>query len=428
MDKKYFHSVILKDEMCIGCTRCLKVCPTEAIRVRDGKARIIDEKCIDCGECIRICPNHAKTAITDSIDIIKKFKYNIAIPSLVLYGQFSANIGINEMLTAVKRIGFDEVFEATRGASIISSVLHDRVLKEGKIHKPLINSACPAIVRLIQVRFPDLLPNLVDIETPVEVAARIAKQEAAERTSLPIEEIGAIFITPCPARVTSMINPVGIKKSYLDGAVSMKAIYGEIVRNLSKGPVEDLVKSTREGLLWPIIGGQSKAIGINNYIAVDGINEVIKVLEEIEMGRLEDLEFLEAMACIKGCVGGPLAIENSFIARKRIKDLAAKLPSTSYTDEERQCFIDMYEDGFIRLTEEVEPMSIMKLDKDISKSMQKMEMIKEIVKNLPGLDCGVCGAPTCRAFAEDIVKSENKNSVCLVKTMEIIRNKNKSKI
>ena len=205
VDNKYFHSVVLQEDRCIGCTSCLKVCPTEAIRLKDGKARIIGEKCIDCGECIRICPNHAKNAVTDKLSVLRNFKYKIAIPSLVLYGQFASKVGINAMLTALKGMGFDEVCEATIGTEIITKVIREKILKEDKIERPLINSSCPAILRLIQIRFPDLLPNVIDIETPIEITARIAKRDAAIRTGLDISEIGVIFISPCTASIDSAI-------------------------------------------------------------------------------------------------------------------------------------------------------------------------------------------------------------------------------
>jgi iron only hydrogenase large subunit-like protein len=423
VDNKYFHSVVLQEDMCIGCTSCLKVCPTEAIRLRDGKARIIGEKCIDCGECIRICPNHAKNAITDKLSVLQKFKYKIAIPSMVLYGQFASKVGINAMLSSLKSIGFDEIYEATAGTEIITQVTREKIIKESNFERPLINSSCPAILRLIQIRFPDLLPNVIDIETPIEISARIAKTEAAKKTGLDISEIGVIFISPCTARVTSIRNPLGIEKSYIDAAISMKEIYGIIVRNINSTTEESITKSTRESMEWPITGGQSKALGIENYIAVDGINEVIKVLEEIETGRLEGLEFFEGLACVGGCIGGPLTIENPYIAKTRMRSLAQALPNAQISEEQIKTYINMYEDNFIRLTEPIEPRAIMKLDKDISISMKKMEMMSEILKYLPGLDCGVCGAPTCRAFAEDIVKGENQKSICIVKTMENFKKK-----
>ncbi|MEA4845726.1 MAG: [Fe-Fe] hydrogenase large subunit C-terminal domain-containing protein [Clostridiaceae bacterium] len=425
MEEKYFHSVVLNEGRCIGCTSCLKVCPTEAIRLKKGKARIIGEKCIDCGECIRICPNHAKNAITDTPDILKKYRYTIAIPSLVLYGQFSGSVGINEVLTAVKKIGFDEVFEISAATEIITNVIKNHILKNPGKRRPVINSSCPATLRLIQIRFPELLPNIADIETPIEIAARLAKTEAARKTGFSMDEIGVIYISPCTARMTSAKHPIGIKRSYIDGVLSMKDVYGMMLRNLNNSKGEDETRSTRESLLWPITGGQGEPLGIENYLAVDGISEVIKVLEEIEMDKLSGLEFFEGMACVGGCAGGPLTIENPFIARSRMKALAKGLPNSNPTEEEIKAQIEMYKDGFIRLTEPIEPRAVMRLDDDISKSIKKMEKIKEILKNLPGIDCGVCGAPTCKAFAEDIVKGENQDAVCIVKTMKSFNNNEK---
>jgi hypothetical protein len=203
----------------------------------------------------------------------------------------------------------------------------------------------------------------------------------------------------------------------------MKAVYGEILRNISSSKAENITRSTKESLLWPLVGGQGESLGIENYLAVDGIHEVIKVLEEIEMDKLEGLEFFEGMACTGGCVGGPLTIENPYIAKTRMKALSKGLSDSDTGEEDIKAQIEMYKDGFIRLTEKIEPRAIMRLDDDITKSMRKMEMIKEMLKYLPGIDCGVCGSPTCRAFAEDIVKGENQKAICIVKTMESFKNK-----
>ena len=425
MSLDYLHSVILKEDRCIGCTNCLKVCPTEAIRVRDGKAKIIPEKCIDCGECIKICPNHAKNVVTDDLSMLKKYKYNIVIPSLTLYGQFPSNIGIGKMLNAIKSIGFDEVAESAEGANISVNLLRDYVLKKTDIKHPVINSSCPAIIRLIQVRFPDLIQNIIDLETPVEITARIAKAEAMKKTGLSYDDIGVTFITPCTARVTSVRNPLGIEKSYIDCVISIREIYGDIVRNIETVSNGNVGKSTKESLLWAIAGGQAAVVKKDNHLEVDGISNVIKVLEEVELGKLEDVEFIECSACLGGCIGGPLLIQNAFIAKNRIMNYVKKTEKSIMTNEELDKYINMYESGFLRLTEKIEPKSVMSLDTDLIKSIQKMEMVTEILKNLPGIDCGVCGSPTCRAFAEDIVKGENNKTVCIVKTMEGFKNKEK---
>ena len=220
MEQKRFHSVRLEGDKCRGCTNCLKRCPTEAIRVRGGRAHIIDERCIDCGECIRVCGYHAKVAVTDPLSSISGFKYKIALPAPSLYGQFQNLKSISQVLNGLKQMGFDDAFEVARGADVVSRAIRER-LKNPDLPRPVISSACPAIVRLIQVRFPDLLDHIVDVRQPMEVAAMIAKREYARSHGVPEEEIGCFFITPCPAKVTAIRRPIGHAKSSVDGAISV---------------------------------------------------------------------------------------------------------------------------------------------------------------------------------------------------------------
>ena len=226
----YYHSVTLNKERCMGCTNCLKRCPTEAIRVWDGKAKIIKERCIDCGECIRICPHHAKEAATDPLDMIHRYPYKIALPAPTLYGQFKNLASIDSVLSGLMEIGFDDVYEVARGADLVSYEISKR-LKDPLAPRPLISSACPAIVRLIRDRFPELVDNIVDVHAPVEVAARVAKRNFAREHQVPEEQIGAFFITPCAAKMTAIRNPIGAEKSAVDGAISILEVYGQLSRS-----------------------------------------------------------------------------------------------------------------------------------------------------------------------------------------------------
>ena len=117
---KYNHSVSLDIEKCKGCTNCLKRCPTEAIRIRNGHAIINAERCIDCGECIRVCPYKAKTAVFDKLDVIKPYKWKIALPAPSLYGQFDNLDDVDYILQGLLDIGFDDVYEVAQAAELVS--------------------------------------------------------------------------------------------------------------------------------------------------------------------------------------------------------------------------------------------------------------------------------------------------------------------
>ncbi|MDD3767167.1 MAG: [Fe-Fe] hydrogenase large subunit C-terminal domain-containing protein [Eubacteriales bacterium] len=414
--KQYFHSVTLDKEKCKGCTNCIKRCPTEAIRVRDGKAKIIKERCIDCGECIRVCPYHAKKAITDSFDKIFEYKYKVALVAPSFYAQFKDKPDVNVILTAICKVGFDYVFEVASSAELVTEVTKNFIQKNN-LPKPVISSACPAVVRLIQVRFPNLIANLVPLLAPIELGARLAKERAVSKTGLSPEEIGVFFITPCAAKATYIHEPLGIEKSLVDGCISIKDLYLRIlpVMKQIKKP-KMLATASTDGIFWAKSGGESFGLSNENNIAVDGIWNVIKVLEEVENQTVEDIDFLEAAACVGGCVGGPLTVTNCFVAKSRINHVLenTKLSPSLYTYSS-----DL--DEAVRWEKTIDFEPIMKLDSDMAVAMQKLEQLEKINDNLPKLDCGSCGAPSCRALAEDIVRGFAKESDCIFRLREKVK-------
>ena len=413
MEKTYFHSVTLDAEKCKGCTNCIKRCPTEAIRVRNGKAQIIKERCIDCGECIRVCPYRAKKAVTDPFDKIHNYKYKIALPAPSLYGQFNQLKDINIVLNGLKEIGFDDVYEVARAAEIVTIATKDLMFQK-KLNYPVISTACPAVVRLIRVRFPNLISHLLPLLSPMEVAAKLAKKEAIEKTGIKEEEIGAFFISPCAAKATVIKDPLGQGKSSVDGAISIADVYMRLVPAMNKlTKVERLARAGLKGVGWANSGGEAYALGHDEYIAVDGIDNVIKVLEGLENEQLPQVKFIEAGACIGGCVGGPLAVENGFVAETKIKLLTKTL--TSYETEKEFPCIDIEDISF---NKDIEHLPVMKLDSDMAEAIKKMDKIECIYNSLPKLDCGSCGAPSCRALAEDIVCGDGKEMDCVYKLRE----------
>jgi Fe-S-cluster-containing hydrogenase component 2 len=410
MSQTLFHSVSLDKTLCKGCTNCLKRCPTEAIRVRGGRAHIIDERCIDCGVCVRVCEYHAKIVKTDSLDDIKLFKYSIALPAPSLYGQFKGLQHIRSVLEAFKKIGFDDVFEVARGAEVVTRVVKDR-LRQHKRPNPLISSACPAVVRLIQVRFPSLIPNIVDIRQPMEVAASIARQEFCINNKVLPEEVGVFFISPCAAKMTAIHRTIGQGPSAVNGAVSILEVYGQLLPYIG---ALDLLEYSQVNLSaggsWAISSGETDAIGLDNSMAVDGIDNVIRVLEEIENGKLYDLDYFEGSACFSGCVGGALTVENNYVAKNNIKRLYNNLLKEQVKRTPDVSSLTKYP---VYLDSPICSNSVMKLDDDIAEAMAKLQGIQEIVDTLPGYDCGSCGSPTCRTFAEDIVRGYCRKMDCI---------------
>ena len=403
---KYWHSVTLEPDYCNGCTHCLDGCPTEAIRIINGKAKIIDERCIDCGECLKVCPYHAKGALSDNLDILKNYKYTVALPAISLYGQFPIGYDLNKVLNTFLHLGFDDVYDVGYAAEILSDYQKKVIKEDNKLH---ISTYCPAITRLIQIRYQGLIDNIVKLESPMEVAARLMRKKIMKEKNLKSEEIGIFYISQCPAKITSAKVPVGIEKSCVDGSLAIDKLYTKIIKLYDKIEVKEVfLKSSSKGYNWGRVGGQSFSMGIDNYIAVDGIDEVISVLDNIEMGKLPNLNFFEGYACVGGCVGGPLNVENSFVAKNRIRKLS------QVAKEKNDIKLSDYPKEIIEWNQEIMGSDVMKLDNDFNKAIKKMAKIEKIFQKLPKINCGACGAPTCHAFAEDIVKGKITIDKCVV--------------
>ncbi len=399
----YEHSVLLDESKCTGCTTCIRHCPTEAIRIKGGRAVIDAGRCIDCGECIRYCPHKAKKAVSSKLSDMDRFKWKIALPAPTLYGQFDNLDDVDYVLNGLLKIGFDDVYEVSKAAELVSAYTRLYLQTEG-VRKPAISSACPVIIRLISLRFPSLAEHIIHMLPPMEVAAKAAKKRAMEQhPEFKEEDIGICFISPCPAKVSYVKNGFAGYKSAVDEVVSINDIYFQLIGKMKKeDDILSLSESGRIGLGWARSGGEATAIFNEDYLAADGIENVIHVLDQIESGSIPPLEFIELNACTGGCVGGVLNIQNPFIAKARLQSLRRYLPvSQSVLSKEDSAYIPA--DYLFEDLPEYNPIS--RLGNSIAESMRMMADIQSIRSTLPGIDCGSCGAPTCRAFAEDVVKN-----------------------
>ena len=408
----YKHSVLLDSDKCTGCTTCLKHCPTEAIRIKDGRAAINNERCIDCGECIRVCPHKAKKAVCSKLESMNRFKFKIALPAPTIYGQFDNLEDIDYVLDGLLKIGFDDVYEVSKAAELVSAYTR-LYLKTDGVKKPAISSACPVVLRLIGLRYPSLNDNIIHMLPPMEVAAKLARERALKNNpDLSPDDIGICFITPCPAKASYVKNGFADYKSQVDEVVSIKDIYFQLINAMKKdSDIKSLLESGMIGIGWASSGGEATAIFNDKYLAADGIENVNRVLDQVENGNIPPLEFIELNACTGGCVGGVLTIQNPYIAKARLQTLRRYLPVSQnfLTPEDSKYIPDSY---IFNELPEYQPIS--RLSDSMAESIRMMSDIQKLRKSLPGIDCGSCGAPTCRAFAEDVLKGLSVPEDCLI--------------
>ncbi|PLX17447.1 MAG: ferredoxin [Candidatus Muiribacterium halophilum] len=422
--KRYYHSVRLKEDDCKGCTHCIRTCPTQAIRVYDGKATIIEERCIDCGECIRTCPNFAKYAHTDSLDMLNDFKYTVALPAPSFMAQFDPDdIPLDKVYTALNLMGFEYIFEVAAAAELVNKAT-EKFMQENK-KRPVISSACPAVVRLILTRFPEYAEYIAPLEPPMDIAAKISKDMVMKKTGCNEKEVGVFFISPCPAKVTAVNQPEGKKKSPVDGVFSMTDVFDAVMSRIQEiKETKNYEHAGKYGIIWGVHEGEIRNVHVEKKIAVAGIHNIISFFENVDDKEFSSYEFIEVQACIPGCVGGVLAPTDKFMAKTRLKRLAGRMKESTvkrekvFEDYDMKFFImEFFNEG-----RKLQPRSINRLDTDIEKAMEKAEKIDVLMKEFPGIDCGICGCPTCETLAEDVVQGKASKFDCIFVLKEKIKN------
>lgn len=400
------HSVYLDPEKCKGCINCIKHCPTGAIRVRGRKAHIIKEFCIDCGECVRVCPHHAKKTRYDGLETLQNYAYTVALPAPSFYAQFNNITDTNIILSALLKLGFNDVLEVAAAAEIVSELSRQYIANHSN-GKPFISTACPSVTRLIRVRFPALLERLLPILPPVELAARVAARRAMQKTGLKREEIGIFFISPCPAKVTYVQDPLCIEKSEIDRVLAVKKVYTALLPLMNADDAEkDLKIAGKIGISWGYSGGEVAGLLTDSYIAVDGIDNAIGVLEDLEDNKIHGLDFIEIDACTGGCVGGVLQVENPYVAKTKLKLLRKYMPVAG-------AHLNGANAANAYWTKKIKFEPVFRLGSTLQESMEILQKVEAIAARLPGLDCGSCGAPTCKALAEDVVRGDANERDCI---------------
>ncbi len=416
----FFHALTLDDELCIGCSHCMRTCPTEAIRIVKGKAILNPDRCIDCGNCFKVCPTKAIFIKQDDFDSIFNYACRVALVPAVFMGQFPNDITVSRIYQILKEIGFTHIIETEATVPIYTEAKNNYAAEHPDI-RPLISTFCPAIVRLIQVKFPGLVDNLLPIKAPLDLTALYIRRKLEQEDWNP-EDIGIFYITPCAAKIAAVKSPVGEKKSLVDGVINMDSLYNRVfheIKRQGKGykevklPVSQL---SSDGVLTSLTNGERRLSNAKHSYSIDEIHNVIEFLEKVENDEIEDVDFLELRACDQSCPGGILTCDNRFLMCERIFGRARKIADRERKGEQTKDHEIENERNYLANNVKVgkiHPRSMLVLDDDITIALQKMNRINELRAKLPQRDCGVCGAPTCDALAHDIVMNQAKISDCI---------------
>jgi Na+-translocating ferredoxin:NAD+ oxidoreductase RNF subunit RnfB len=413
MVAQYHHSLRFDVDRCDGCMSCMRTCPTAAVRVRKGRAVKLADRCIDCGECIRVCPRAAIVPLTDQMADLSKFECKVAIPSPALYAQFDTETFPSMIFSALKQCGFDYVESASPACDAVT-IATEIFLNEFRGQYPLISSFCPTIVRLLQVKYPEMVDQLLPVLAPREISARDAKLRISKETGLLPEKIGAVYITPCPSKIVAILEHPGMQRSNLDAAVSICDLFQTLASAVSRVQESEFTLDAVEsasGLSWSFLGNLPRSLPAENTLSVAGLANVIRILDDVEKGRLRKYRYIECHACPEGCVGGCLTVENPYLARGKAIKLQQSLAAGCIVD--RQEVEASYRKKEFLMDEYLTGRPLRPLDEDISRAILKMKERDRLLYDLPRIDCGACGAPSCRAFAEDVVLGEAEKASCV---------------
>ena len=389
------NCLTLKKSNCKNCYKCIRHCPVKAIRFSGNQAHIIGNECILCGQCFVVCPQNAKQ-IVDETEKAKVLLQGGGPVVVSLAPSFVANyegVGINSMREALKKLGFHEVEETAMGATIVKKE-YEKMLREDE-RDVIISSCCHSINLLIQKYFPAELEYLADVVSPMQAHCKDIKKRFPDAKT--------VFIGPCVAKKD--------EAEYYEGIVDAVLTFEELTSWLKEENIElkqemDSCDESR-ARFFPTTGGILKTMEPNisgyTYMALDGIENCIDALKDIENGKIHKC-FIEMSACVGSCIGGP--VMEKYHRTAPVKDY---ITIANYAGEKD---FDV---------SELERMEMKKQFSYIEHRLQTpseteiYNVLRQMGKFKPAdeLNCGSCGYNTCREKAIAICQGKAEISMCL---------------
>ncbi|MEJ2284967.1 MAG: [Fe-Fe] hydrogenase large subunit C-terminal domain-containing protein [Desulfobacterales bacterium] len=410
---------------CIGGASCLKVCPTRAIRIKSGKAVRKEALCIGCGECIRVCQEAAVKAATGKLDCLSKDGISVALVTPVLYAQFP-DVMPEDILMGLRALGFQHTVDMSYFLEMFQYATEEFIARNKTDQQspwPLISPVCPVVIRLIAFKFPSLMPHVLPLLRPVDLMARDVRQRIMKEYGVGEDKVMLYYINPCPTKRGPVRARSTRRKADTCTALGINDIYADLVHQIERLQDTDPALyaqnrfdfeycHTGNGPMWGMSGGEIADVNIENTLAVSGMNETITYLAKIEMGLFSNLEYIELRTCREGCLGGPLNAIDRYLAKSYVHKMIQMLGLGRRLS--RGKILRLYEKG--KFLADKNPAKLIQFFGSHEKpmSLETVQKVDEILERIKGHDCSVCGAPTCRTFAEDVVKGEANLDECLL--------------
>lgn len=416
MEEVVHHALKFKTDLCIGCSHCTGVCPTGAIHVQNGHPVLDSNRCVDCGRCYLACPVSAIYIEQDDFQTVYNYKCPVILMPSTFSAQFPEKISQRAILSAIYHLGFKYIYEVEKSVDILNEVIRQR-LSDPDAERPLISTFCPAIVRLIQVKFPSLLPNLLLLRPPMDLTSLYIRRNLMDR-GVPAEDIGIFYVAPCAAKIAAIKSPVGEEKAQNDGVINMNYLYNKVFRIIKQGEYQlrddefDFHPISRRSLMWTMTGGEIYDLPAGRNLAIDDIQNVSDFLEKVENGDVEGVDYLELRACDESCAGGILCAANRFLVAERQRKRAAQKSESVTVEENRLLGYREYLKDNISVGK-VKPRSMDKLDDDMAIAMRKMKRSFELNRHLPQVDCRICGYKSCQALTDAVVNNRADIRQCI---------------
>lgn len=414
--------VRFNEDICTGCIDCVRVCPTQSLRIRSKKPVVMPNHCIGCGECIRICPAGAVRASTCKLDRLDKGEISVALVSPVLYSQFPG-IMPEHVLLGLRHMGFNHAVDMSYFLEMFQCATQEYILdnrRMGKSPWPLISPICPVVIRLIAYKFPELLSHVLPVMRPVSLMAREVNRKLNRVYKNSSKPVTLYYIVPCPTKMEPSRASFLKQEPYKVKALGFNDLYPELIAQIKavkKGEVHDLPQdifdysADKHSLVWGISGGEIAGINIEQTLAVSGLNETISYLEKIEMGQFKDMEYIEFRTCREGCLGGILTTIDRYLAKRAIHNQVFKGDLKRRVSPGKM--INLYGQGWFLKKTNTETMKQQFGVKREPLSLETLSEIYSLMNLINGKNCAACGSPGCRAFAEDVVRGSASLENCL---------------